>query len=443
MRALLALWMMLLCGSSVALAQSDYLTFTGVWTTVPVTGLTTPSGIAVDKAGNLYIADQALTSIIRVSAVDGTQSTLGTGLLNPWAVTVDAAGNVYIADHGNNRIVKVAAVGGGQSPVGTGVTNPTSVAADATGDVFVTSDEGLVEVVAGVTQSTLVAASGDVFAGVTVDVAGNVYYGDNTSPGLYEIPAGTTSANHLAYVGHTLQLLVDPNDFIFAAEGSPGAQRLDALNGDTTTFDTDAIVAVSLAEDSAYNLYILDSSTQTVHKASLGAVDFGSVNACTSGSTVSPCSSSQLLHFAFDNTISGTVESVAGVGLGTLNYEYSILKDGCSGNLVPGGQCGISLNFFPELAGLRTGAAEIVGSSASSSVVRAPHGSAHSQSRVDQRPLDQPSGTLLASVLLHGIGIAPVGDFTPAPIVTPPFTLQSGGYPYGLASGEPGDCLCP
>ncbi len=72
--------------------------------------LKTPRGVAVDAAGNLYIAD---TGNHRVRAVDAATQTIDTiagdgtpGTLNfPYDVAVDAAGNLYIADWGNHRVL--------------------------------------------------------------------------------------------------------------------------------------------------------------------------------------------------------------------------------------------------------------------------------------------------------------------------------------------------
>jgi uncharacterized protein (TIGR03437 family) len=77
-----------------------------------------PAGIALDSAGNLYIADYYAVSIRKVSnGVIATVAGIGTNgfsgdngpatsaqLNLPWGVAVDSAGNVYIADAGNNRI---------------------------------------------------------------------------------------------------------------------------------------------------------------------------------------------------------------------------------------------------------------------------------------------------------------------------------------------------
>ena len=94
-----------------------------------------PIGVAVDNAGNLYIADSFNQRIRRVDA-SGTISTIaGTGepgysgdggpairgqLSFPSDVAADDAGNLYIADPGNNRIRRVDASGTISTIAGTG-----------------------------------------------------------------------------------------------------------------------------------------------------------------------------------------------------------------------------------------------------------------------------------------------------------------------------------
>jgi hypothetical protein len=86
-------------------------------------GLDTPSGIVVDTAGNLYIADSHnqrirmvnAQGVIRTVAGNGTLGFSGDGgnavqasLARPTGVDVDAAGNVYVADSENNVIRQVS-----------------------------------------------------------------------------------------------------------------------------------------------------------------------------------------------------------------------------------------------------------------------------------------------------------------------------------------------
>jgi uncharacterized protein (TIGR03437 family) len=84
--------------------------------------LNSPLGLAVDRAGDLYIADYGNHRIRKVSsgvittvAGNGTQGGSGDGgpatgaaLNSPWAVAVDPAGDLYVADYGNHRVRKIS-----------------------------------------------------------------------------------------------------------------------------------------------------------------------------------------------------------------------------------------------------------------------------------------------------------------------------------------------
>jgi uncharacterized protein (TIGR03437 family) len=166
-------------------------------------GEDTPLSVAVDASGNLFIADAFNNRIRKVSAT-GTITTVAGGgsngagdggpatdaqLASPSGVAVDARGNLFIADTFNdrtlsNRIRKVSPTGIITTVVGLG--NPRGVALDASGNLYVlkVSAAGIITTVAGggsngpgdgglATDARLASPSG-----VAVDAAGNLFFAD-------------------------------------------------------------------------------------------------------------------------------------------------------------------------------------------------------------------------------------------------------------------------
>ena len=75
--------------------------------------------------------------MVEVPAGGGAQTTVGSGLNIRCGVAVDGAGDVFIADTCNSRVVEVPAGGGAQTTVGSGLNHPYGVAVDGAGDVFI------------------------------------------------------------------------------------------------------------------------------------------------------------------------------------------------------------------------------------------------------------------------------------------------------------------
>ncbi|MBI6546153.1 MAG: hypothetical protein HY692_05125, partial [Cyanobacteria bacterium NC_groundwater_1444_Ag_S-0.65um_54_12] len=185
-----------------------------------------PESIAVDGAGNLYIADNGNNRIRKVDtngiittvagdggyyfSGDGGPATAA-GLARPRDVAMDGAGNLYIADSGNNRIRKVdtsgiittlAGDGSGVYPgdgfpaTAVGVAQPRHIAVDGTGNLYIAEwlnnrlrkvdASGIITTLAGTDTPWFSGDGGPVsvaeLAGpgsMTVDGAGNLFFVDS------------------------------------------------------------------------------------------------------------------------------------------------------------------------------------------------------------------------------------------------------------------------
>ena len=201
--------------------------------------LNNPFGVATDLNRNLYIADMANNRIRKVNVSTGLVSTVaGNGsfgfsgdnnaatsakLANPYGVAVDAAGNIYIADRSNNRIRKVDAsgtittiagstagyTGDNSAASGSQLSAPTGVAVDGAGNLYIadynnnvirmiSAATGVITTVAGNgTQGYMGDNSAAISAqlyhptGVTVDVNGNIYIADNGNNVVRMVTAST------------------------------------------------------------------------------------------------------------------------------------------------------------------------------------------------------------------------------------------------------------
>jgi DNA-binding beta-propeller fold protein YncE len=187
-------------------------------TTLVASGLSYPAGVAVDGAGNAYIANTYSNAIKRWTATNNTVTTLvASGLNHPFGVALDGAGNVYIADTLNNVIKKWTAANNIVTTlVASGLNHPFDVAVDAAGNVYI-ADSGNNAIkkwtAASNTVTTLVASGLNYPFGVAVDGVGNVYIADLFNNAIKELPyafADPTAKSESAAAGSDVLPVVLP-----------------------------------------------------------------------------------------------------------------------------------------------------------------------------------------------------------------------------------------
>jgi uncharacterized protein (TIGR03437 family) len=200
-------------------------------TTVALPSTTYPGGLAIDASGNLYLAD-IINYVVRKVSTTGVVSTVAGGgganatspvgdggpatsasLSEPLGIAVDTAGNLYIADTGHNRIRKVSAGGTITTVAGPGSTDgalgdggpatsatlvvPEGICVDAAGNLYIADSghdrirkvslDGTIATVAGNGSASgalgdggpATSASLSLPAGITVDAGGTLYIADS------------------------------------------------------------------------------------------------------------------------------------------------------------------------------------------------------------------------------------------------------------------------
>ena len=233
----------------------------------PDSTLSYPDGLAVDAAGDVFIADSQNDRIVEIPVGMGTPVTVGSGLGTTAGVAVDGAGNVFIVDAGNKQIVEVPAGGGAQSVVAGGFSFPVGVAVDAAGDLFVV-DNGtsqVIEIPFNGGPQTVVSTNGYMLSGaqgIALDAAGDIFVADSGNTKVVEIPAGGGNPTVLPVTGlaYPTSVALDAAGDVFIGDASSDHQviELPASGSQFTVTNTGFSLPSAVAVDALGNVYIAD-----------------------------------------------------------------------------------------------------------------------------------------------------------------------------------------
>lgn len=348
--------------------------FNGVVSTLSTSSITLgkPSGIAADPAGNVYIADDTKTQIVKINSQGVasllTISGLTSGLSGPSGLALDGAGDLFIADTGNNRIVEVTPSGSGSvvSMGSVSLQSPVGIAVDASGNILVsdqTSPSGrIVEVASGGAVSVLsitgLSPSLDFPAGLAVDTAGNLYIADSENDRIVTVAAGTEAGSVLGIsglsrgLGITSSVAVDGLGNVYIADVGNSRIVMVTPGGAGSVLSTGAVALsnpVGVAVDIYGIVYIADAGLDEIVKVATSAVGFGHVQLGASSSVT------QTLPFSVANGT--TVGSVSALTLGAPSLDFTVATSGttCT-NGITDTTCNVSIQFLPTAPGLRRGA---------------------------------------------------------------------------------------
>ena len=109
------------------------------------TGVDTPYGIAFDSGGDLFVANfnpGAGSVSVYARPYTSAATTITNGVDIPYAVAVDSSGNLFVANQGNNTVTEYAPpyTSPPVATIGTGVSNPYALALDGAGNLFVANN---------------------------------------------------------------------------------------------------------------------------------------------------------------------------------------------------------------------------------------------------------------------------------------------------------------
>ena len=395
--------------------------FSGVQSTV-ATGLNEPLGVAVDKAGNLFVANFGTPYLVKVPATGGTPVSVPLPTSDfITAVAVDGNDNLYVgqSDTTVGYVFKMPAGGGTATQVGSGWSYPSGIALDSSGDVFV-ADNGLnkvFELPAGGGKLTLNFSIVKYVGGIAVDVNGDVFVSDSGANQLAELRVGTNSAISRSVSGLALAVATDAAGNVFAgvktAASTYAVVELPAGGGPMTTLGVTGLNFPSgVAVDSTNNLFIADYANDRIVEFETRAVNFASTNVCPAGqSTPAPCSKTIALNYTIP--AGGDIAARSILTFGAPNLDFTVASGStCTGHVDAGGTCTLNVTFTPKFPGLREGAVQIA----------------------------DDLGNVLANTNIFGAGVGPQIAFSSSKQTTvgSGFT-QPFSYPSGVATDGAGD----
>jgi sugar lactone lactonase YvrE len=324
-------------------------------------GMVSPSAMAVDGAGNIFIADSGVAglgggNIIRFGADGSVNTSYATGLPGVNSMAVDGFDDLFLAIGGSfhniteiyaggqrrvvagsgtipdaNNVVATSAVFSDPSGIALGP-NGIAVADAATHYVYLIDNSGIIHIDAGngTTTTTNAAIATDTGLltpyGLAIDAAGDIYIADDAANRVYAVYSVTSN-------GSNIYPVIGTGTAGYTGDGGP-----------STAATINAPLAIAL--DGSSDLFVIDSANNALREVTYlvtSTISFGNVLV---GATSTPVL--QYLVNAGNANLAFSLYPFT-----TTDSHYAVLASSttCTATMVSGGVCDIAYTFSPTVAG--------------------------------------------------------------------------------------------
>ncbi|MCQ6958253.1 DUF2341 domain-containing protein [Mucilaginibacter aquariorum] len=302
----------------------------GPATTISVTS-SGPSNIAVDAAGNFYVANYNNGTISKYNAAGTSLGNYGTGapaLSSPIAMVFDSFGNGYVVNSTGGTVYKYNSAGVYQSTILSGLSNPTGITIDASNNLYIsTINDNFIRKYSTAGGAALLTITTNVSdpTGVAVDAAGNIYSLNNLTGNVTKYnAAGTYQSTVLTGFSGPWAIYLDNADNFYI--GDSGSNRVRVYNKAGTLLKNLTVSdPEGVAVDSKGNIFAASYFTNAVYKftptggyfinADLPAgLSFNVANGQISGTPTATSPTTTYTVTAWNATVSAAATVSIGVG---------------------------------------------------------------------------------------------------------------------------------
>jgi hypothetical protein len=315
------------------------------------------SGLAVAPDGTVFVADSVNGTIRSIAGADSSEpgivrSVVGRfgprqnfELVQPLGLALDRAGNLYIADRGANAVLMLhsaASDSPGALEILGHVVSPTSIAVTLDGAKVFAASSDTGAIVAINTKTRSIASAGISASNGSV----------SSRQGMHSakvVPAG---------------LAVDGggNLFVSFSGAGPGLDqilRLDAMTASVKSIARGLSSPGEITFDSNGNLFVADQGTRRL-------LAFRGEGVPANGVTLTPpanqvpfgpepiAGTSPTQAFTLTNNSTGTISQIASGFQGANAADFTVLNTSCSGTLIANSSCVLNVAFVPQATGARS-----------------------------------------------------------------------------------------